>query len=215
MSASSSDEEAGSAAAELESLRLQSAAPRVGTVGAMAEWQQKKTSVGTCPGGSGPPHPPKDCEFTPLTQALDALERGSSPPSTSASALHPPPPLPAPAVRVAAARGAYAQLQHAALRAVSDLAALQQHLAGLLVQVQAVRTQVEWQERGITDPIQLIDQVRDERDRAAREVGPSGFQLFKCLLVAGCGHDGLQLHHVRPGMAGAQTQCVPIWWRHL
>ncbi|KAL4436789.1 hypothetical protein ABPG75_003928 [Micractinium tetrahymenae] len=130
MPTSSSEEEAVSAAADLESLLLQAEAPRV----------------------------------------LDALERGSPPAGTGAGASPPaPPPLPVPSDRVAAARGAYAQLQHAALRAVSDLAALQQRLAGLLVQVQAVRLQAQWEERGFTDPIQLLDQVREDRDRAGRE----------------------------------------------
>lgn len=99
-------------------------------------------------------------------QALDALERGGAAGGSSAGAGAAPP-----AERLAAARGVYAQLQHAALRAVSDLAALQHRVSTLLVQAEAVRVQAEAEARGYTDPIQLIDQVREERDRAQREVG--------------------------------------------
>lgn len=108
---------------------------------------------------------------------LDALERGSPQPTSGAGASPPvAPALPVPADRLVAARGAYAQLHHAALRAVSDLAALQQRLAGLLAQAQAARMQAEWEEGGLGDPMQLIDRVREDHDRAAREVGAGSSQ---------------------------------------
>lgn len=91
--------------------------------------------------------------LTPLplpTQALDALPLDALGPA-----------------RVQAARDAYESLQRAALRAVADLAALQQRLAARLQEAAAQR---EAAQHGFTDAVQLIDKYREERDRAAREV---------------------------------------------
>ena len=150
-------DEAAAAAAELEALLMQSEAPRVRQAGSARVWR----APGLPLDARCMPRSPRVSIFA-LPQALDSLERGG------AGAGAPPPD------RLATARGAYSQLQHAALRAVADLAALQRRVAGLLVQAQGARVHAEMEAAaasGDTDPIQVIDRFREDRDCARRQVG--------------------------------------------
>lgn len=70
--------------------------------------------------------------------------------------------------RLTAARGAYSQLQRAALRAVADLAMLQSRVRALVGQL---AIQHEAAEGGFSDAVQVVDKWREGRDRAQREVG--------------------------------------------
>ena len=92
-------------------------------------------------------------------QVLNGLERGGG----------------VPPGRLQAARDGYQQLQHGALRALSDLATLQQRMGQLLAQLQQVEAQGELvQQGGFTDPVQVLDKFREDRERARREVGCLG-----------------------------------------
>ena len=88
-------------------------------------------------------------------QVLDGLERGGGVPHD----------------RLQAARDGYQHLQRGALRALSDLAALQKRMGQLLAQLQQVEAQGELvQQGGFTDPVQVLDKFREDRERARREV---------------------------------------------
>ncbi|PRW58036.1 coiled-coil domain-containing 146-like [Chlorella sorokiniana] len=97
-------------------------------------------------------------------EAARALEEAARPLSAAAAGTPPPPPE-----RLEHARAAYGALQRAALRAVADLAALQARVAQLLGQLGALEAQRTAAEHGFSDPLQLLDKFREDRDEAQRQ----------------------------------------------
>jgi hypothetical protein len=128
--------------------------------------------------------------------------------------------------RLATARSAYENLRQAALLALSGLSAVQQRVTQLLSQLQRVQAEQEAALAGSTDPAQLLDKFRGDRELARLEVG--GADGMPCLrackylkrqlrdnnslssAVHGGWDEGRQrVHPTCDGAAPAAQDCLP------
>ena len=142
------------------------------------------------------------------TAALAALEAAAA-----AAAAGPPPDLDAP-------RGAYQQLQSAALRSVGDLAVLQRRVAQLVERAVQARVLQEAMGQGLTDPAGWwMDRLREDRDRARLQVRLRLAELAVAAMGAG-GRAGTircagrpRRRPASPPTRGMQRRGRPMRWQ--